>query len=52
MTHNAVASKVKTADDVALKALRRAAKDARVTARRFGTPLWIIKRGKIVAVKP
>lgn len=33
-------------------AMRRAAKRARAVARKFGTPIWIMKDGKIVAVKP
>ena len=34
------------------KALARAAKDARKTARMYGTPIYISKNGKIIAVKP
>ena len=34
------------------RALRRAAKVARETARVHGTPIYILKNGKIVAVKP
>jgi hypothetical protein len=34
------------------RALRRAAKVARKTARVHGTPIYILKNGKIVAVKP
>jgi hypothetical protein len=32
--------------------LRRAAKDARKTARLHGTPIYIVKNGRIVAEKP
>lgn len=34
------------------RALRRAAKAARKTARMYGTPIYIVKDGKIVAEKP
>ncbi len=34
------------------RALRRAAKDARKTARMYGTPVYVLKNGKIVAEKP
>jgi hypothetical protein len=34
------------------KALRRAAKKARETARMHGTPVYIWKDGKVVAEKP
>jgi hypothetical protein len=34
------------------RALRRAAKVARKTARMYGTPIYIMRDGKIVAVKP
>jgi len=34
------------------RALRRAAKVARKTARMHGTPIYISKNGKIVAEKP
>jgi hypothetical protein len=34
------------------RALRRAAKDARETARRYGTPLYFLENGKVVATKP
>jgi hypothetical protein len=34
------------------QALRRAAKDARKTARMYGTPIYVWKNGKIVAEKP
>lgn len=34
------------------QALRRAAKDARKTARMYGIPIYIMRNGKIVAEKP
>lgn len=34
------------------RALRRAAKDARKTARMYGTPVYVLKNGKVVAEKP
>jgi len=34
------------------RALRRAAKNARKTARAYGTPIYIWKDGKVVAEKP
>ncbi len=34
------------------QALRRAAKDARKTARMYGTPIYIMRNGKIIAEKP
>jgi hypothetical protein len=34
------------------RALRRAAKAARKIARMHGTPIYILKDGKVVAVKP
>ncbi len=34
------------------KALRRSATRARITARRFGTPIYVARNGKIVAVRP
>jgi hypothetical protein len=34
------------------RSLRRAAKVARKTARMHGTPIYIWKNGKVVAVKP
>jgi hypothetical protein len=45
----------KTAEDVkptALRALRRAAKTARKIARMYGTPIYIWRDGKVVALKP
>ncbi|MBI2999792.1 MAG: hypothetical protein HYY46_15290 [Deltaproteobacteria bacterium] len=34
------------------RALRRAAKSARKTARAYGTPIYIWQNGKVVAQKP
>lgn len=34
------------------KALRRAAKQARKTARMHGTPIAIMKDGKVISIKP
>ena len=34
------------------RALRRAAQDARKTARMYGTPLYVWENGKVVAKKP
>ena len=34
------------------RGLRRAAQEARKTARMHGTPLYIWKDGKVVAIKP
>jgi len=34
------------------RALRRAARDARNTARMYGTPLYVWEDGKVVAKKP
>jgi len=34
------------------KALRRAAKQAHRIAAAYGTPIWIEKNGKIIALKP
>jgi hypothetical protein len=34
------------------QALRRAAKDARKTARMYGTPIYVWENGKVVAKKP
>lgn len=36
----------------ALRALKRAAKQARVTARMYGTKIHFIRNGKIVSEKP
>lgn len=35
-----------------LAALKRAALHARKVARVYGTPIWIMRDGKVVAVKP
>ncbi len=42
----------KTMAKVVGQALRWAAKDARKTARMYGTPIYIMRNGKIVAEKP
>lgn len=34
------------------RALRRAAKDARRTARMHGVPIYVWEKGKVVALKP
>lgn len=34
------------------RSLRRAAKEARRVARMYGTPVYVMKNGKIVAEKP
>ena len=34
------------------RALRRAGKRARETARMYGTPIYVMKDGKVVAIKP
>ena len=34
------------------RALRRAAKDARNTARMYGTPIYVWENGKVVAKRP
>ena len=34
------------------RALRRAAKTARKTARMYGTPIYVWRNGKVVALKP
>ena len=34
------------------RALRRAARRAREVARMHGTPIYVLKNGKIVAIKP
>ena len=36
----------------ALRALRRAARRARDVARMHGTPIYVMKDGKVVALKP
>jgi hypothetical protein len=39
-------------DDTTLRALRRSARRAREIARMYGTPMYVMKDGKIVALKP
>ena len=34
------------------RALRRAGRRARETARMYGTPIYISKNGKVIAIKP
>ena len=34
------------------RALRRAAKDARETARMHGVPIYVWENGKVIAIKP
>ena len=34
------------------RALRRSARRARETARKHGTPIYVMKDGKVVAIKP
>jgi len=34
------------------RSLRRAAKQARKTARMYGTPIYVLENGKVVALKP
>lgn len=34
------------------RALRRAAKEARKIARMYGTPIYVLENGKVVAKKP
>ena len=44
-----------TRDDLTLaigRALRRAARRAREIARKHGTPIYVMKDGKVVAIKP
>jgi hypothetical protein len=48
-----VAKPKKTEFAVAMgRALRRAAKAARKTARMYGTPIYVSRNGKVVAIKP
>lgn len=44
--------KATPAPTLAGRALLRAAKSARKTARMYGTPIYVSKGGKIVALKP
>ena len=44
-----------TSEDFSLavgRALRRAARRAREVARMHGTPVYVVKNGKVVAIKP
>ncbi len=34
------------------RALKRAARRARETARRYGTPIYIMRDGRVIALKP
>jgi hypothetical protein len=34
------------------RSLRRAAKEARKIARMYGTPIYVLRNGKVVALKP
>ena len=34
------------------RALRRAGRRARETARKYGTPIYVMKDGKVVAIRP
>lgn len=34
------------------RALRRSARRAREVARMYGTPIYVVKNGKVVAIKP
>ena len=34
------------------RALRRAARRAQETARRYGTPVWVVSDGRLVALRP
>ena len=48
-------SRKSSANDLAVlagRALRRAAKVARKTARMYGTPIYVWRDGKVVAEKP
>ncbi len=48
-------SKQKTPSEqalIVLRALKRAAKEARRVAKMHGTKVWVVKDGKIVAVEP
>ena len=39
-------------DDAILNALIRAGEAARKTARMYGTPIYVLEKGKVVAKKP
>jgi hypothetical protein len=52
MKRNRAATKPSRLTKSVGRALRRAAKSARKTARAYGTPIYIRQNGKIVAQKP
>ena len=54
MTRNAVTRMPKHDDHTraVIRALRRAARRAREVARMHGTPIYVIKDGRVVAIKP
>lgn len=52
MTRNAAKPKHDEFTRAIGRALRRAAKQARKTARMYGTPVYVVKNGKVVAEKP
>ena len=52
MKHKTTKSRPASLAVAAGRALIRAAKTARKTARRFGTPIYVSRNGKIVALKP
>jgi hypothetical protein len=52
MTQKQTTPKQSEFTDGITKALRRAAKTARKTANAFGTPIYVARDGKVVAIKP
>ena len=52
MTTNARPLKPNDFSKAVGRSLRRAAKEARRVARMHGTPVYVIKNGKVVAEKP
>ena len=52
MKQNTVSKETKQLTAAVGRALRRAAKAARKTARMHGTPIYVWKNGKVVAEKP
>ena len=52
MKRRVISRQAKEFTDRVGRALRRAARDARKTARIFGTPVYVCKDGKVVAEKP
>jgi hypothetical protein len=52
MTTNARPLKPNDFSKAVGRSLRRAAKEARRVARMHGTPIYVIKNGKVVAEKP